>query len=263
MNNINKILKDHYNAEEEDNRLKKDLSHQVEFITTINYINKYLQLGDKIIEIGAGTGAYSLYFADQGFDVTAIELLDSNIDMFKSKIKENMKISAEQGNALDLSKYEDETFDITLVLGPLYHLFTEEEQKQAINEAIRVTKNNGIIYIAFISHDAVMINYGFLKGNIKDAINKSISKKYRLINKPDEIFYLFDLGDFKKLMTNFDLEQLHYVAAEGLSNHLRDYVNEFDEETYKHWINNHLLTCEKESLIGYSDHILYIGRKIF
>lgn len=261
MNNVNKILKEYYLADEEDNRLKKDLAHQVEFITTINYINKYLKSGDKILEIGAGTGVYSLYFADKGFDVTAIELLDANIAMFKSKINEKMKISVNQGNALDLSRYEDETFNITLVLGPLYHLFTEEEQKQAINEAIRVTKKGGIIVIAIISHDAVMINFGFLKGHIKDEFGKSISNNYRLINKPEEIFFIFDLSDFKKLMNNFNLEKLHYVAAEGLSSHLRDYVNEFDEETFDHWVNNHLLTCEKESLIGYSNHILYIGEK--
>ena len=45
---------------DEDARLIKDKKHSVEFIVTKNYIDKYLKIGDKILEIGAGTGRYSL-----------------------------------------------------------------------------------------------------------------------------------------------------------------------------------------------------------
>ena len=74
---------------------------QVEFLTTNKYIEKYLEKGDKILEIGAGTGRYSLYYADKGYDVTAIEFVQHNVDVLNSKIKDNMKIVAEQGDALD------------------------------------------------------------------------------------------------------------------------------------------------------------------
>ena len=63
----------------EDERLTKDKMHKIEFITTTNYIEKYLKPGDRILEIGAGTGAYSLYYANKGYKVDAIELSKSNV----------------------------------------------------------------------------------------------------------------------------------------------------------------------------------------
>ena len=120
-------LDDYYNQYDEDGRLKRRYG-QVEFITTNKYIHKHLKPGDKIIEIGAGTGAYSIPLAKEGYDVTAVELVEHNLDILKSKITDDMDIKAYQGNALDLSRFEDESFDVTLVLGPMYHLFTKEDK---------------------------------------------------------------------------------------------------------------------------------------
>ena len=88
----------------------------VEFLTTVRYIDKYLKKGDKILDIGAGTGIYSLHYAKKGYKIDAIELTNSNIKEFKKNIKKEMNIDVEKGNALDLSKYRDNTFDITLLL---------------------------------------------------------------------------------------------------------------------------------------------------
>ena len=82
----------------EDERLNKDKIHRIEFITTTNYVDKYLKKGDRILEVGAGTGAYSLYYANKGYQVDALELVEANIDIMKSKIKENMDIKVIQGN---------------------------------------------------------------------------------------------------------------------------------------------------------------------
>ena len=133
-------IKEYYSNYEEDNRFTQDKSHRVEFITTTKYIDKYLKKGDRILEIGAGTGAYSIHYAKQGYKVDSLELVQSNIDIFQSKITSDLDINIRQGTALDLSCYEDNTFDVTLVLGPLYHLYNEEDKNKAIQEALRVTK---------------------------------------------------------------------------------------------------------------------------
>ena len=165
--NLDKRLKEFYQeGYQEDNRLDGDKMHYIEFITTTNYIDKYLNKGDRILEVGAGTGKYSLYYAKKGYRVDAIELVEANIEVLKTNIEKNMDIRVEQGNALDLSRYKDNTFDITLVLGPLYHLFDKKEQDMAIKEAIRVTKKGGIIYIAFILFDVVMLSTAFVGGTI-------------------------------------------------------------------------------------------------
>ena len=145
MENIRKILENYYSRGEEKNRLVKDKAHQVEFLTTVRYIDKYLEVGNKILEIGAGTGRYSIYYAKKGYEVESVELVKSNIEEFKKHITNDMKIKINEGNALDLYMYNDNTFDITLLLGPVYHLFSIEEKREAIEEAIRVTKPSGKI----------------------------------------------------------------------------------------------------------------------
>ena len=114
MDNVKDILNNYYAEYDEDGRLEKDKAHSIEFITTTKYIEKYLKSGDKILEIGAGTGRYTIYYAKKGFEVDALELIESNLEKLKEKIEPNMKINAVQGNSLDLSRYSDNTFDITL-----------------------------------------------------------------------------------------------------------------------------------------------------
>lgn len=142
---MNEIINNYYNNYDEDLRLIQDKAHSVEYITTTKYIEKYLKEGDRILEVGAGTGRYSINYAKKGYRVDSVELVNKNLEILKSKITKDMKINAVQGNAMNLDMYLDKTFDITLVLGPLYHLYNEEDTKKAISEAIRVTKKGGKI----------------------------------------------------------------------------------------------------------------------
>jgi len=66
---------DFYNQYNEEDRLKRRTG-QVEYLTTSKYIHNYIKPTDKIIEIGAGTGAYSIPLAEEGYDVTAVELVE-------------------------------------------------------------------------------------------------------------------------------------------------------------------------------------------
>ena len=262
--NLDKIIDNYYQTSYvEDDRLTKDKAHHLEFITTTNYINKYLKKDSRILEIGAGTGAYSLYYAKKGYKVDAVELVQSNVDILKSKITNNIDLNAIQGNALDLSMYEDNTFDITLVLGPLYHLFDNDEIDKAIKEAIRVTKNNGIIYFAFILFDPSMITWGFQGKNIYDNYGegKQVSVNFKPINEEKLVFNLRYYKDIKKLIKKYNIEPLHYVATDGISRIIKDIINNMTDEEYKLYVNYHMSICEREDLIGYSGHILSIVRK--
>lgn len=260
---LDEILNNHYsNDYTEDDRLIKDKTHQVEYITTLKYIDKYLKKGDRVLEVGAGTGIYSLGLAKRGYQVDAIELVNDNLNILKSKITPAMNINAIQGNALDLSMYEDNTFDMTLVLGPLYHLFKEEERDKVIEEAIRVTKSGGIIYYAFILSDLTMINWGFEKGNLVPNMGVMITDDYKVINREEYIFYLTYMSEIKKLMQEHDKQEvITYVATDGVGRVMSDKINEMSDEEYKHYINYHLSICEREDLIGYSGHVLAITKK--
>ena len=261
--NIDNLLQDYYNLYTEDDRLTKDKTHYIEYVTTMKYIDKYIKKGNKIIEIGAGTGAYSLELARKGYDVTALELSENNLSILKNKITPEMNIKTLQGNALDLSMIEDETYDITLVLGPLYHIFTKEEQNKVIEEAIRVTKKDGYIYYAFILTDITFLEWGFKRENFVSNFgnDKMIDENYKQINKEELIFYLSNMEEVKKLINNNNQKEITYVATDGIGRIIKDTINEMDEETYNHYLNYHLTICEREDLIGYSGHIIAIAQK--
>lgn len=263
MDNVQSILNNYYNEYDEDGRLERDKAHSIEFITTTKYIEQYLNEGDKILEIGAGTGRYSLYYAKKGFDVNAVELIESNLDKLKSKIEEGMRVKAVQGNAMDLSMFEDNTFDITLSLGPLYHLFTEEDVNKAVSEAIRVTKPGGKIFFAYITNEAVIFNYGLKKGHLKE-IEEMCDENFKVPNIPEEIFSVRYIKDFNKMMSNYtNIRKLKELATDGIGGSIGAiYVNELSDEEFKIWIKYHLANCEREDLMGCSNHILYIAEKI-
>ena len=146
---IKEAISQYYESYDEDGRLVLHRRGVVEYETTMHYIRKYLRPGAKVLEIGAGTGRYSLALAQEGYAVTAVELVAHNLDVFRRKITPDMTIQALQGNALDLSRFPDDSFDLTLSLGPMYHLYSEADKKRAISEALRVTKPGGTLMVAY------------------------------------------------------------------------------------------------------------------
>lgn len=253
--NINNIINNYYTNEyNEQDRLVKDKVHNIEFITTTTYIDKYLKENDKILDVGAGTGIYSLYYADKGYEVYALDLVKSNIEKLESQKTDNMKLSASIGNALDLSMYKDNFFDITLVLGPLYHLFKKEEFTKVINEAKRVTKPKGKIFLAFILFDLTMLTWGFKDKNIylEYGNNKMVSKNFKPNNNEKYIFYMNTIQELKTYFKENNLNVIKYVATDGIGRIIKDEINNITKDEYKMYLDYHLSICEREDLIGYS-----------
>ena len=117
---MNSILK-YYEEYDEDKRLFKSNMNKLEFITTIEKLNSIIKSGDKIIELGAGTGNYSFYYNDKGHEVVALDIVLKHVEIIEQKIKEknSKKIKTYLGSAIDLSEFSDESFDVVLCLGPM------------------------------------------------------------------------------------------------------------------------------------------------
>lgn len=258
----NDYLKEYYERYDEDGRLLSKHG-QVEFKTTMKYIEKYLKNNDKVLEIGAATGRYSHELARKGYRVDAVELIEHNIDLFKKNTLENEQVTITQGNAMDLSFIETDTYDITLLLGPMYHLYSVGDKIKALSEAIRVTKKNGIVFVAYCMGDASVLSYGFIRGEIFNIIEKCMvdTKTFDTFSNPWDIFELYRKEDIDALRGQFDVTQLHFVAADGYTNHMRDIVDKMDDEMYGLFLKYHFATCERQDMVGLSHHTLDIFRK--
>ena len=180
MNEENLI--NYYNKFNEEKRLNSRHG-QVEFITSLKYIHEYLKgMNDpKILDVGAGCGRYSILLADEGYDVTAVELVKHNLRVIEKKSK---KVKAYQANAIDLSKFKSETFDLVLLFGPMYHLCNKNDKIKALLEAKRVTKKNGIIMVAYCMNEYCVITHGFKDNYILDCMKDNmLDEKFHCLSK--------------------------------------------------------------------------------
>ena len=255
-------LNDYYTAYDENGRLLTRHG-QVEYLTTMKFVEKYLTPGARIIEIGAGTGRYSHTLARMGYSVDAVELIEHNIEIFRKNTSEGENVTVTQGNAIDLSDFADETYDITLLLGPMYHLFTEDEKIRALAEAVRVTKKGGVIFVAYCMEDSSIVQYGFIRGGLPSLLDKGILdlETFKASSNPDDLFVLHRKSEIEDLRSHFNVTHLQLVATDGYANHMRATLAEMDDFTYEIYLRYHFATCERQDLIGMSNHSLDIFRK--
>ncbi len=253
------IVKDYYNTYKEDERYV-NLHRKVEFITTLTYIEKFAKKGCKVLELGAGTGAYSISLAKKGYKVEALDFSEHNLEMLKTSSEKVKNLSVRQADAVDLGLYADELFDVTLSLGPMYHIFNEKDRKKAIHEAIRVTKKGGIVIFSYLTNDAIFARYMVQKGNISKY--KSLcDADFNFKPLQEEIFYSTNVKDFEKLFENEDVTKVMAVSADGLSEILAESIDKFSENEFNVYMAYHLARCEREELFGYTAHMLYICKK--
>jgi ubiquinone/menaquinone biosynthesis C-methylase UbiE len=194
-----------------------------------------------------------------------VELIQHNIEIFKQNTEPGEKITIAQGNAMDLKEFADNIYDITLDLGPLYHLYNNEDKQKALNEAIRVTKCGGVIFVAYIITDACILNSGFRQNrfSVAEFIEKGHinPQTFAASSESALIFELVRKEDIDALMNGFSVTRLHYVATDGYIEHMHEEIDNMDKETFELYLKYHFATCEREDMVGLTHHSLDIFRK--
>ena len=256
-------LEDYYNNYDEEGRLLSRHG-QVEYLTTMKYIRESLiGISDpSVLEIGAGTGRYSVTLAKQGYRVTAVELIPHNLELLKSKLDGSESITAIRGNALDLSCLPDNAYDLTMLLGPMYHLYTKEDKLQALAEAVRVTKPGGYILVAYCMNEPTVVQYVFGLNHLHEVMDMNLlTPDWHCISEPKELFELVRTEDIAALNAEFPVERIKLIASDGATNYNRSLIDAMDDETFAKWMDFHFSVCERQDLIGASHHTLDILRR--
>lgn len=250
MSDFKEKLSNYYNKFNEDKRL--DSRHgQVEFLTSMKYIHEYIDKNDRIIDIGAGSGRYCITLKDEGYDVTAVEYVRPNIGKIKAK---NKDIKVVEANAIDLSMFKDDEFDVGIMFGPMYHLYSKDDKLKALKEAKRICKK--YIFVTYIMNEYSVIEYAFMENNYKNVKDK-LDSTYR-IDDPDNLFFQVRIEDMDELNKMAGLKLITRFASDGPSDYIRHTLNEMDDETFNAFIDFHQSTCERKELLGASSHVVDI-----
>ena len=257
-------LECYYNKFDEDHRLTTRHG-QVEFTTTMKFIHDFIPaVADtngiaRIADIGAGTGRYSVALAREGHTVTAVELVQKNLSVLESK---HEKVNLWPGDARNLSFLDDESFDITLVFGPLYHLHTKDDRLQAMSEAKRITRRGGLIFCAYVMNEYSVLTYCFKQNHIAEVMAEGkLTADFHTTGDDDQLYTYFRLEDINALAEEADLERVKIFAADGAADYMRRELNALSEADFQHFLDYHLATCERLELLGASSHVVDVLRK--
>lgn len=260
-------LEKYYGKFKEDHRLTTRHGI-VEFTVSMKYVHECIEMvrngrgngAVRLLDVGAGTGRYSVALSREGFDVTAVELVAHNLDILRSK---HEKVKSWQGNAMNLHFLDDESFDVTLLFGPMYHLHTDDDKLAALAEAKRVTKTGGFILVAYLMNEYAVLTYCFREGNIKKVLEKgSLTQDFHTItNDSDDLYSYTRTEDMSRLNAMAGLEREKIFAPDGAADYLRRELNALDEESFARFIDYQMSICERADLLGASSHTVDILRK--
>lgn len=284
----------YYNKFNEDKRLLSRHG-QVEFRTSMHYVHKYLELlkeqegialddtsenkfenvdgvepektdakklasGNgkvRILDVGAGTGRYSVALAEEGYDVTAVELVKSNLGQLKKK---NANVKAYQGNALKLKRFEDNSFDLTILFGPMYHLHSFEDKAKALTEAARVTRDGGYILVAYVMNEYSILTYGFKEGHLLESQQKgAVDETFQVVSNEQELYDYIRLSDIEKVNEMVpQVRRAQIIAPDGAADYMRQILNEMSDELFEQFCAYQLSVSDRADLLGASSHTVDI-----
>lgn len=266
MDESQQIVKSHYdeNPKKEWDRLKR---YPFEFPITVSFIEKYINPGCTIFDIGGGPGRYSLYFAEKGYQVSLLDLSYENIRFAKKKMLQyKVKFPAIAGDACELP-YSDSSADAVLLFGPLYHILDENLRKKALKEATRILRPGGFLFASFINLSGGMV---FEMREFPELI---------LSEDDQRLFYLclngkrpfrgrgftdavFDTPEsLSSLMDDESLEKVEIFGQESVLAPCQDRIKKCSPKAREAWLKEAILLASREEFFSFSEHLCYIAKK--
>lgn len=256
MASISDIEK-HYLKHPENLRLRRRHG-EVEFEVTLHHLHRFLRPGMHLLDIGAGTGWYTSAMMAEGYSIKAVELVRHNIDVF---LQHEPTADVVQGDARHMPFIPTDSADITLLMGPLYHLIEEEEKLKALNEAKRVTKPGGLIFVAYLMNEYSILSYCFDEERIADLIIKGVvDKDFHIQAHPDELYDYVRIEDIDRLDRLAGLERVTIFSPDGAADYMRTRLNRMSSITFELFIEYQKCISERPDLIGAGSHVVDVVR---
>lgn len=252
-------------------RLTHSLHGRLEWDGTIEQLETHLPQSGRLLDAGGGAGRYTVWLAEQGYEVTLIEPSEGQRQVAKEKITDSGlegRVTVREGDVRDLNS-RDGAFDATLCLGgPLSHVLDADERETAVTELARVTVSNGPLFVS------VMGRLNFLSILLIEASHLDLLPEFaetgnydrQLLDGRDAHFtetHFFRAEEFESLLNQAGLTVETLVGLEGLASlfsagRLRDTANNLSEDQLG-WIHDVVNTQREDStVVDLSAHMLAV-----
>lgn len=269
MDSLNPETVAHYDAGDEHERLTSPHG-RLEFERSKSIITRNLfKPPAKILDLGGGTGHYSFWLANLGYEVHLVDAMENHVETAKKVVQFCSLASITVGDARN-TKFSDESFDVVLMLGPLYHLTDKRDRMKALAEAKRVLKPGGRLMAVCISKYASLID-GYHCGFIDDEEFRTIvyqdlvDGQHRNPGNNPNYFTtakFHEPSEFQAEIESAGFFETKLHAVEGFAAQIPDLESRMNKSNLKAILFDLLTTIESESsLLGTSPHIMAIAKK--
>lgn len=243
------------------------IDNRPEFLLTCRMLDRYIKPDNKVLDIGGGPGRYSMYLAKKGCDVTLFDLSPENTKFAAERAAEQgLLIKTITGDAREADKLASGQYDHILLMGPMYHLLEEKDRVITVKAALNLLKPGGIIFVSFINLFAGMIY--FMKeapaGIILDSETLYLTcvtgqKTYTGNAFTKAVF--MEQNEILPFMGQFPLEKLHLFGQESITPPCEGNIMSQPQNIIDSWLDICEKLWEREELLSWSEHLMYVGRK--
>jgi SAM-dependent methyltransferase len=242
---------------------------QLELVRTQELIrNRIPGQGLRVLDVGGAAGIHAAWLADDGHVVHVIDQVERHVEQARQLATESRSITAEVGDARRLPAADDSA-DVVLLLGPLYHLTDRSDRVLALTEAARVVRPGGLLFVAAISRFASLVD-GLSSEFLFDRRFRSIVDRDLLDGQhrnPDRTPHWFTTAYFHHPSELPDeaadagLQCLEVLGVEGVAGWFPNIFEHWDDPAAREEILFAARATEAEpSLLGASTHLLMVAR---
>lgn len=245
------------------------------FRMTTQMLRQYLPASGRVLDLGGGSGRYTIWLAQQGYRVV---LADQNANLFEQvhshldKAQVNSQVEAlVTVDRYDLSQWPEGAFDAVLCLGPFYRMVNLAERTRVAREIGRILQPGGVAFVDFLPQ------YMLLQQILAalDATSASnAQKQFEQIVEQGALdsealnrlarAYGAHPAEITPFFTQLGFTMLTLVAGEGNTQEMRKLLTTLakqDQRILRIVADALIRMISDPSLLGATTHLLYIGRR--
>lgn len=264
------LLLAHYSRVEEGKRLRQTPNGVLERIRTWDLLERWLPPQGVAYDIGGAAGVHATWLTDRGYAVELFDPVPDHVGQASELAHADgpvPRFGVEVSDARNIPR-GDESADVILLLGPLYHLVESTERTRALLEAHRLLKPGGHLVAAGISRFSWLMDAYRQDLHDNAAIQTSIAYSlqtgssnadptpgafWAYFHRPHELTDEIASSGFNNVST---------VGVEGFAWMLPNLATILGTSTTTNALLDQLRAIENESsIVGASAHLLSHARK--